>query len=74
MARNPILEEIYAARETLLADYQGDVHAYVLDARERALASGRPIAVPNDQIRRGAGAADAHVFAVETHSLPPGEH
>ena len=29
MARNPILEEIYAARDKLLADYNGDVHAYV---------------------------------------------
>ena len=46
MARNPILDEIYAARDALLADYKGDVHAYVQDARRRALASGRPIAAP----------------------------
>ena len=46
MSRNPILEEIYAAREKLLADCGGDLHAYIQSARERALASGRPIAAP----------------------------
>jgi hypothetical protein len=44
MANNPILEEIYAAREKLLADCGGDLHAYIEDARQRALASGHPIA------------------------------
>lgn len=44
MARNPILDEIHAAREQLLAQYDGDVHAYVEDARKRALRSGRAIA------------------------------
>lgn len=46
MPRNDILEEIYAARETLLAEFEGDVHAYIQNARERAIASGRPIAKP----------------------------
>ena len=55
MARNPILEEIYAARDTLLANHKGDVHAYVQDARQRVLASGRPIAKPKRRIKRGAG-------------------
>lgn len=55
MARNPILEEIYAARDKLLADYKGDVHAYVQDARQRALASGRRIATPKHRTRDGAG-------------------
>jgi len=57
MARNPILEEIYAARDQLLADHKGDVHAYVQDARQRALASGRPIATPKQRSRRCTGAA-----------------
>jgi hypothetical protein len=74
MARNPILEEIYAARDALLAEYKGNVHAYVLDARERALASGRPIAVPKHRPSRAAGAADTRVSAVETQPLPPGGH
>lgn len=44
MAGNPILDEIHAAREKLLADCNWDLHAYILGARERALASGHPIA------------------------------
>lgn len=46
MPRNPILEEIYEAREQLVAECKGDLHAYVEDARKRALASGRPIVTP----------------------------
>lgn len=57
MARNPILEEIYAAREKLLADYNGDVHAYVESARQRALASGRPIATPKERAKQSAPTA-----------------
>ena len=38
MARNPILEELYASRDKLLADCKGDVHAYIQEARQRALA------------------------------------
>ena len=46
MSLNPILEEIYAAREQLLAEAGGDLHRYVQEARARALASGRLIAAP----------------------------
>ena len=49
MACNPILEEIYAAREKLLADYKGNLHACVHDARQRAMASGRPITAPKQR-------------------------
>jgi hypothetical protein len=52
MTCNPILEEIYAARDKLLTDCKGDIHAYVQDARERALASGRPIAEPKQRTER----------------------
>jgi hypothetical protein len=52
MPTNPILEEIYAARDQLLADCDGDVHAYVEEARKRALASGRPIATPKQRTKR----------------------
>ena len=43
MHANPILEEIYAAREKLLADAGGDVKRYLEGVREREQASGRLI-------------------------------
>lgn len=65
MPRNPILEEIYAARDKLLADCHGDVHAYVEGARQRALASGRPIATPKQRTKRCTGAADLGETKIE---------
>ena len=41
MTHNPILEELYAAREKLLADVDGDIHKYLEGVRERQAASGR---------------------------------
>jgi len=43
MTRNPILEELHAARRKILADYKGDTAAYLRDAQLRLEASGRPI-------------------------------
>ena len=43
MTRNPILEELHAARRKILADYNGDAAAYLRDAQARLEASGRPI-------------------------------
>ena len=40
MRHNPILDELYAAREKLLADAGGDVHKYLEGVREREAASG----------------------------------
>jgi hypothetical protein len=67
MARNSILEELYATREQLLAEYKGDVHAYIQDARARALASGRPIATPKQRPKRSTGAADPGVSKADDH-------
>ncbi|MDA0833984.1 MAG: hypothetical protein O2955_18565 [Planctomycetota bacterium] len=61
MTTNPILEEIYAARRQLLADHSGDIHAYVQEARERALKSGRPIAKPKQRPARVAKVASGRV-------------
>ena len=58
MPRNPILEEIYAAREKLLADAGGDIHRYIQGARERALTSGHPIASPKQRTNGCTGAAE----------------
>jgi energy-converting hydrogenase A subunit M len=37
MISDPILDEIHATREKLLAEHCGDLHAYVESARKRAL-------------------------------------
>ncbi len=61
MARNEILDEIHAAREALLAEHDGDVHAYVEAARKRALESGRLIAAPEQRTKDCTEAADSAV-------------
>ena len=64
MARNEILDEIYAAREALLAQHGGDVHAYIEAARKRAIESGRLIAAPKQRTKDCTGAADSGRFAM----------
>lgn len=73
MSSNPILDELHATRAKLLAEAGGDLHRYVEEARERALASGRPIAEPTQRTSRCTGAAKSHKFAVENQPSPPGE-
>ena len=62
MARNEILDEIHAAREALLAEHGGDVHAYVEAARKRALESGRPLVKPKQRTKDSTETAD-HVVS-----------
>jgi hypothetical protein len=53
MSTNPILDELHATRRAILAQYGGDVAAYLRDAQARLLASGRPLAqLPQRSIRR----------------------
>ncbi len=70
MVRNEILDEIYAAREALLAQHGGDVHAYIEAARKRALASGRLVAVPKQRPARLSGAAKS--VRIEVDDPSPG--
>jgi hypothetical protein len=58
MTSNPILDEIHATREKLLAEHGGDLHAYVEAARKRALESGRPIYQPKQRNRVRTAIAD----------------
>ena len=41
MSHNPILDEIHAIREKLLADAGGDIDKFLAGVREREAASGR---------------------------------
>ncbi len=49
MPSNPLLAEIYAAREKLLEDAGGDVHRYLEGVREREAASGRLLKLPSTE-------------------------
>jgi hypothetical protein len=70
MNRNPILEELYAAREKLLADAGGDVHKYLEGVRKREAVSGR-LLQPTPQGTNGTGAAE-NAFSAEQTSPASG--
>lgn len=73
MSTNPILDELHVTRAKLLAEAGGDLHRYVEEARERALASGRPIAEPTQRTIRCAQVTKSGVSTVENQSSSPGD-
>lgn len=73
MSTNSILDELHATREKLLAEAGGDLHRYVTEAKQRAMASGRPIAAPTQRTIRCTGAAKSAESPVENLPSPPGE-
>ncbi len=73
MTTNPILEELYAAREQLLADAGGDAHKYLQGVRERERASGRLLTAEEQRTIRCNGAAKSGVLVVESLSSPPAD-
>ena len=70
---NPILEELYAARAQIMAQYGNDLGAYLRDAAERTKTSGHPIAKIKQRTIRCSGAANSTELPVENHSSPPAE-
>ena len=73
MTTNPILEELYAAREKLLADAGGDAHKYLEGVRERERASGRLLTADEQRTIRCNGAAKSGVSEVDNLSSPPAD-
>jgi len=73
MTHNPILEELYAAREKLLADAGGDAHRYLEGVRKRERASGRLLSAEEQRTIRCTGAAKSGELEVENQSSPPGD-
>ncbi|TWU22582.1 hypothetical protein [Bythopirellula polymerisocia] len=65
MSRNPILDELHETRRKILAEYNGDLSAYLREAQVRLEASGRPIAKLKQRRIRDIGAAEAAVIEVE---------
>lgn len=70
MSTNPILDDLHRARAKLLAEAGGDLHRYIKEARERALASGRPIANSTPRTRSRIGAKSAGSIAKRRSPLP----
>ncbi len=73
MATNPILEELYAARAQIMAQYGNDLGAYLRDAAERTKTSDHPIAKIKQRTIRCSGAANSAELQVENRSSPPAE-
>lgn len=70
MSKNPILEELYAVREQLLAEHDGDLDALLRTLAEEAKTSGHPIAnITPRKINRKAP-APIEGTAPETPSTP----
>ena len=73
MTRNPILDELHAARRQILAEYNGDTAAYLRDAQARLEASGRPIAHRKQRTIRCTGAAKPSGVGMDNQSSPPAD-
>ena len=68
---NPILEELYAARTQIMAQYGNSLGAYLRDAAERTKLSSHPIARIKQRTIRCNGAAKSGVTDMENLSSPP---
>lgn len=71
MTKNPILDELRAIREQLLADAGGTLDALVDRLQAEELESDRPHFRPR-QTKECTGAANAGELKVENLSPPPG--
>ena len=72
MMKNPILDELHAVRERLLADAGGTLDALVDRLQAEEQTSGRPRFKPRRTIR-ATGAAKSGETTVENQSSPPGD-
>jgi hypothetical protein len=70
MAKNPILDELHAVREQLLADAGGTLDALVDRLQAEELTSDRPRFKPR-RTSRCTGAAKSSELAVDNPSSPP---
>jgi len=73
MTPNPILEELYAIRDKLLADAGGDVQKYLAGVREREAASGRLLKSTPQRANRRTEAAKSGGLELEHQLSPPGD-
>ena len=72
MPKNPILDELHAVRERLLADAGGTLDALVDRLQAEEQQSDRP-RFKKRRTKRRTGAASSSEVEVENHLSPPGE-
>jgi hypothetical protein len=72
MTNNPILDELHAVREQLLADAGGTLDALVDQLQAEEQKSNRPRFKPR-RTKRCTGAAKSGDLEVENQSSPPGD-
>ena len=72
MAKNPILNELHAVREQLLADAGGTLDALVDRLQAEEQQSNRPRFKPR-QTNQRTGAAKSTASALESQPSPPGD-
>ncbi len=73
MTTNPVLQELYAARDQIMAKYGNDLGAYLRDAAERTRASGHPIAKITQRTIRCTGAAKSGELPIANQASPPSD-
>lgn len=73
MTHNSILDELHAIRRQLLAQFNGNMAAYLQEAQVRLEASDRPIAHRMQRTIRGTGAMKLSELTIESPVLPPGD-
>ena len=73
MTRNPVLEELYAAREQLLAAAGGDPSRYLEGVRERERASGRLLSAEEQKAIRCTPAPKSDELVMDNQASPPGD-
>ncbi len=72
MTNNPILDELHAVRERLLADAGGTLDALVDRLQAEEQQSNRPRSKPR-RTKRSTGATKSGELEVENLSSPPGD-
>ena len=70
MPKNPILEELYAVRSQIQAEYGEHLAVYLHSEFERLKAAGHPVAQIKQRTIRDTGAAKSDVSAMESRHGP----
>ncbi len=73
MAKNPILEELYAVRSQIQAEYGDQLSDYLHSEFERLKAEGHPVAHVEQRSVRGNETPGANASVVANHSSQTAE-